>query len=54
MSGNPTNIYIPRGPVGNSGAVGKVGAGGKLFLGVENGIGCGVFAVPNGKPILLL
>lgn len=49
LSGNPTNIYIPRGLVGNNGAEGKVGAGGELFLGVEDGIGCIKIAVEAGE-----
>ncbi len=49
LSGKPTNIYIPRGLVGSNGAEGKVGAGGELFLGVEDGIGCIKIAVKAGE-----
>lgn len=49
LSGKPTNIFIPRGLVGNNGAEGKVGAGGELFLGVEDGIGCIKIAVEAGE-----
>jgi len=47
--------YMPRGLVGKVGDVGNIGAGGVLIRGVLYvGKGCGVFAVPSGKPIASL
>ena len=47
--------YMPRGLVGKVGDVGNSGAGGVLIRGVLYvGKGCGVFAVPSGKPIASL